>query len=71
MTPLSALTPLSARSCTNVESRPGRLSLRRIRATAVTNLLTRGLSMEDVQWVAGHAKPQTTRPDDRWQKKLP
>jgi integrase len=41
-----------------------------IRATVITNLLDQGLALEDVQRLAGHADPRTTRLYDRSQKEV-
>jgi integrase/recombinase XerD len=44
---------------------------RRIRfVTAITDLLTQGVPLEDVQYLAGHAEPRTTGLYDRRQKKV-
>ena len=47
------------------ELRPGRG-----RVTAITHLLTQGVLLEDVQYLAGHAEPRTTGLSDRRQKKV-
>jgi integrase len=49
---------------------PARLSPHSFRLTAITDLLTQGVSFESVQYLAGHSSPRTTRPHDRRQKKL-
>jgi integrase/recombinase XerD len=49
---------------------PSRLSPHSFRATAITDLLTQGIPLEDVQYLAGHAEPRTTRLYDRRQKKV-
>jgi site-specific recombinase XerD len=36
----------------------------------VTDLLTQGVALEDVQYLAGHADPRTTRLYDRRQKRV-
>jgi len=36
------------------------LSPHSFRVTAITDLLTRGVPLEDVQYLAGHAEPRTT-----------
>ena len=38
--------------------------------TAITDLLTQGVLLEDVQYSAGHAEPRTTGLYDRRQKKM-
>ncbi len=48
---------------------PSRLSLHSFRVTAITELLTQGVPLEDVQYLAGHAEPRTTGLYDRRQKK--
>jgi site-specific recombinase XerD len=40
------------------------------RVTAITDLLTQGIPLEDVQYLAGHAEPRTTGLYDRRQKKV-
>jgi integrase/recombinase XerD len=40
---------------------PTRLSPHSFRLTAITDLLTQGVPLEDVQHLAGHADPRTTR----------
>ena len=49
---------------------PERLSPHSFRVTTVTDLLTQGVPLEDVQYLAGHADPRTTRLYDRRQKKV-
>ncbi len=49
---------------------PGQLSPHSFRVATVTDLLTQGVSLEDVQYLAGHADPRTTRLYDRRQKKV-
>lgn len=49
---------------------PTRLSPHSFRVTTVTDLLTQGVPLEDVQYLAGHADPRTTRLYDRRQKKV-
>jgi integrase/recombinase XerD len=51
-------------------SLPGRLSPHSFRVSAITDLLTQGVSLEDVQHLAGHAEPRTTGLYDRRQKRL-
>ena len=41
-----------------------------VRVTTLTDLLEQGVPMEDVQHLAGHADPRTTRLYDRRQKKI-
>ena len=40
------------------------------RVATITDLLTQGVPLEDVQYLAGHADPRTTRLYDRRQKKV-
>jgi integrase/recombinase XerD len=47
---------------------PARLSPHSFRVTAITDLLTQGVPLEDVQYLAGHSSPRTTRLYDRRQK---
>tara|TARA_R110002072_G_scaffold303121_1_gene494575 strand:+ start:110726 stop:111685 length:960 start_codon:yes stop_codon:yes gene_type:complete len=47
---------------------PEHLSPHSFRVATVTDLLTQGVSLEDVQYLAGHADPRTTRLYDRRQK---
>jgi integrase/recombinase XerD len=49
---------------------PDRLSPHSFRVTAITDLLTQGVPLEDVQYLAGHAEPRTTGLYDRRQKKV-
>jgi integrase/recombinase XerD len=49
---------------------PSRLSPHSFRVTAITDLLTQGIPLEDVQYLAGHAEPRTTGLYDRRQKKV-
>jgi integrase len=49
---------------------PQRLSPHSFRVTAITDLLTQGVPLEDVQYLAGHSSPRTTRLYDRRQKKV-
>ena len=49
---------------------PQRLSPHSFRVTAVTDLLTQGVPLEDVQYLAGHAEPRTTGLYDRRQKRV-
>ena len=48
---------------------PAPLSPHSFRVGAITNLLAQGVPLEDVQVLAGHADPRTTRLYDRRQKK--
>ncbi len=49
---------------------PERLSPHSFRVSAVTDLLNQGTPLEDVQYLAGHSSPRTTRLYDRRQKKV-
>jgi integrase/recombinase XerD len=49
---------------------PVRLSPHSFRVTAITDLLTQGVPLEDVQYLAGHSEPRTTALYDRRQKKV-
>jgi len=49
---------------------PQHLSPHSFRVATVTDLLTQGISLEDVQYLAGHADPRTTRLYDRRQKQV-
>jgi site-specific recombinase XerD len=49
---------------------PTRLSPHSFRVTTITDLLEQGVPLEDVQRLAGHADPRTTRLYDRRQKKI-
>ena len=40
------------------------------RVTTITDLLTQGVALEDVQRLAGHADPRTTRLYDRLDRKI-
>jgi integrase/recombinase XerD len=51
-------------------SLPSRLSPHSFRVTTITDLLEQGVPLEDVQRLAGHADPRTTRLYDRRQKKI-
>lgn len=69
--------PLSSnRICEMVKRRlkdaglPLRLSPHSFRVTAITDLLTQGVPLEDVQYLAGHAEPRTTGLYDRRQKRV-
>ena len=47
-----------------------RLSPHSFRVTTITDLLEQGVPLEDVQRLAGHADPRTTRLYDRRDKKI-
>lgn len=49
---------------------PLRLSPHSFRVATITDLLTQGIPLEDVQYLAGHADPRTTRLYDRRQKRV-
>lgn len=49
---------------------PSRLSPHSLRVTTITDLLEQGVPLEDVQRLAGHADPRTTRLYDRRQKRI-
>jgi integrase/recombinase XerD len=49
---------------------PERLSPHSFRVCTVTDLLSQGVPPEDVQYLAGHADPRTTRLYDRRQKRV-
>lgn len=49
---------------------PKRLSPHSFRVTTITDLLEQGVPLEDVQNLAGHADPRTTRLYDRRKKKI-
>jgi len=49
---------------------PGRLSPHSFRVATITDLLSQGVSLEDVQNLAGHADPRTTRLYDRRQRRV-
>ena len=49
---------------------PTRLSPHSLRVTTITDLLEQSVPLEDVQRLAGHADPRTTRLYDRRQKKI-
>lgn len=69
-----ALTPGDA--CRMVKRRlrsaelPDRLSPHSFRVTTVTDLLENGVPLEEVQYLAGHSDPRTTRLYDRRQKRV-
>ena len=49
---------------------PSRLSPHSFRVATITDLLTQGVPLEEVQYLAGHADPRTTRLYDRRQKRV-
>jgi site-specific recombinase XerD len=49
---------------------PDRYSPHSFRVTTVTDLLNQGVPLSDVQYLAGHADPRTTRLYDRRQKRV-
>jgi site-specific recombinase XerD len=49
---------------------PGQFSPHFFRVATVTDLLEQNLPLEDVQHLAGHADPRTTRLDDRRRRKM-
>jgi site-specific recombinase XerD len=49
---------------------PDNLSPHSFRVVTVTDLLSQGVPLEDVQYLAGHADPRTTRLYDRRQKQV-
>jgi integrase/recombinase XerD len=49
---------------------PDGISPHSFRVATVTDLLTQGISLEEVQYLAGHADPRTTRLYDRRQKRF-
>ena len=49
---------------------PAPLSPHSFRVGTITDLLTQGVPLEEVQYLAGHADPRTTRLYDRRQKKV-
>jgi site-specific recombinase XerD len=73
---LSASGLASKRICELVKRRlidaglPSRLSPHSFRVTAITDLLSQGVPLEDVQYLAGHAEPRTTGLYDRRQKRV-
>lgn len=69
--------PLSSkRVCELVKRRlkdaglPQRLSPHSFRVAAITDLLSQGVPLEDVQYLAGHAEPRTTGLYDRRRKRV-
>ena len=73
---LSGTAMTSKRICELIKRRlkdaglPSRLSPHSFRVTAITDLLTQGIPLEDVQYLAGHAEPRTTGLYDRRKKKV-
>jgi site-specific recombinase XerD len=73
---LTAGSLTSKRICELVKRRlkdaglPLRLSPHSFRVTAITDLLTQGVPLEDVQYLAGHAEPRTTGLYDRRPKRV-
>ena len=49
---------------------PTRLSPHSFRVATITDLLSQGVPLEDVQYLAGHADPRTTRLYDRRQRRV-
>jgi len=49
---------------------PTHFSPHSFRVTTVTDLLTQGVPLEDVQYLSGHSDPRTTRLYDRRQKRI-
>jgi integrase/recombinase XerD len=49
---------------------PSRLSPHSFRVTAIADLLSQGVPLEDVQYLAGHTEPRTTSLYDRRKKKV-
>jgi integrase len=49
---------------------PGHLSCHSFRVTTITDLLSQGVPLEDVQYLAGHVDPITTRLYDRRQRRV-
>ncbi len=49
---------------------PSRLSPHSFRVTGIIDLLTQGVPLDDVQFLAGHSSPRTTKLYDRRQKKV-
>jgi len=49
---------------------PEDISLHSFRVATITDLLTHGAALEDVQYLAGHADPRTTRLYDRRQRRV-
>ncbi len=51
-------------------SLPSRLTLHSFRVTGITDLLTQGVPLDHVQYLAGHSSTRTTKLYDRRQKKV-
>ena len=49
---------------------PPELSSHSLRVAVITDLLSQGVPMEDVQYLAGHADPRTTRLYDRRRRRV-
>jgi len=49
---------------------PSHLSPHSFRVATITDLLTQGVPLEDVQFLAGHADPRTTRLYDRRHRRV-
>jgi site-specific recombinase XerD len=49
---------------------PARLSPHSFRVAIITDLLAQGVPLEDVQYLAGHADPRTTRLYDRRRRRV-
>jgi integrase/recombinase XerD len=49
---------------------PSRLPPHSFRVAGITDLLTQGVPLDDVQYLAGHSIPRTTKLYDRRQKKV-
>lgn len=49
---------------------PPELSSHSLRVAGITDLLSQGVPMEDVQYLAGHADPRTTRLYDRRRRRV-
>jgi integrase/recombinase XerD len=73
---LTGLPLSSKRICELVKRRlkdaglPSRISPHSFRVTSITDLLTQGVPLEDVQYLAGHSEPRTTGLYDRRQKRV-
>jgi integrase len=49
---------------------PARPSPHSFRVTGITDLLSQGVPLDDVQFLAGHSSPRTTKLYDRRQKRV-
>lgn len=73
---LTAASLSSKRVCELVKRRlkdaglPSRLSPHSFRVAAITDLLSQGVPLEDVQYLAGHSEPRTTGLYDRRKKRV-